>query len=291
MKVYSIGHPKATFVQFQKREQEAATEIDPIREFRPRKKETMNVLTVIKAQIKESVADLHNYRPESVDWSARAISVAENLIPWLLNVIPGMKTYVQDVLNAPALLRSLWKTIRGRVNLPREQIEAFDRQLALDDVLRASITGEVVSNVVTKYLMDHYPDSALKSNGRSDYPDLYLATLDYSTLPQFTRKKKVTAGDEYGAALKGKQQRPVRVPDGLEIKTCRARIAVDCRHPHAGLHLLLLFTEVEKMFTVNDVRIAFLKSADYRESKRNTTATTVKYSFGGERFISLIGVE
>lgn len=158
-------------------------------------------------------------------------------------------------------------------------------------MLRASVTGEVVSNVVAKYLMDHYPNSALKSNGRSDYPDLYLAMLDYSALPQFTRKKKVTAEDEYGAALKGKEKRPVRVPDGLEIKTCRTRIAVDCHHPHAGLHLVLLFTEVERMFTVNDVRIAFLKSSDYRESERNTTATTVKYSFGGERFVSLLGIE
>ena len=254
-------------------------------------KTTMRVLAAIKAQIEDAQADLHNYRPESVDWHARAIFVAENLIPWLLRVAPGMKTYVEDVLNAPTLLRSMWKTIRVCVSLPREEIEAFDRQLLLDDVLRESVTGEVVSNVVSKYLMDHYPGAALKSNGRSDYPDLYIATHDYSALPQFTRKKKVTAEDEYGAALKGKEKRPVRIPDGLEIKTCRSRIAVDCHHPHAGLHLVLLFTQLDRMFTVSDVRVAFLKSADYREPARNTTATTVKYSFGGERFVGLLEVE
>jgi hypothetical protein len=91
--------------------------------------------------------------------------------------------------------------------------------------------------------------------------------------------------------VKRKQQRPVRVPDGLEIKTCRKLIAVDCHHPHAGLHLVLLFTEKARMFPVNDVRVASLRSSDYRESERNTTATTVKYSFDGERFISLLGVE
>jgi hypothetical protein len=107
-------------------------------------------------------------------------------------------------------------------------------------------------------------------------------------LPTFKRKRSTTTADEYGAALKGKEKRPVRVPDGLEIKTCRERIAVDCHHPHAGLHLVLVFTEVSRLFTVNDIRVAFLRAADYRESERNTTATTVKYSFGGDRFVSLL---
>ncbi len=251
----------------------------------------MNVLPTIKAQIHAAEVDLRNYRPELVNWHARAMSLVENLIPWLIEVGPAIKNFVQDVLNAPTMLRALWPTIRAYVNLPKEQIEAFDRQLTLDEVLRASITGEVVSNVVTKFLLDHHPTAALRSNGRSDYPDLFLATLDYSALPQFKRKKKVTSEDQYGAAVKGKQKRPVRVPDGLEIKTCRERIAVDCHHPHAGLHLVLLFAEKARMFTVNDVRVAFLRSLDYRESERNTTATTVKYSFGGERFISILDVE
>ena len=223
-----------------------------------------------------------------MDWHARALATADILIPWLIQVAPALKAYVQDVLNAPALLRSLWAAIRRHVNLPKEQIEEFDRQLALDDVLRESVTGEVVSNVVSKYLTEHHPGAALRSNGRSDYPDLYLATLDYSALPQFQRRRRVTAEDEYGAAVKGRQKRPVRVPDGLEIKTCRERIAVDCHHPHAGLHLVLLFTEAARLFAVEDVRIAFLRAGDYRESERNTTATTVKYSFNGDYFVSLL---
>lgn len=45
--------------------------------------------------------------------------------------------------------------------------------------------------------------------------------------------------------------------------------------------------EITRNFTVTDVRGAFLCTKDDRESKRNTTATTVKYSFNGDRFVSL----
>ena len=248
----------------------------------------MDILDAIKSQIRGAESDLSAYRPESMDWTARGADGRRESDPLAFAVAPGMKGYVQDVLNAPILLRSLWATIRRHVNLPREKVEAFDWQLTLDDVLRESVTGEVVSNVVSKYLIEHHPDSALRSNGRSDYPDLYLATLDYSALPQFKRKKKGSAEDEYGAAVKG--NRPARVPDGIEIKTCRERVAVDCHHPHAGMHLVLLFTEKSRMFTVEDVRVAFLCASDYRESKRNTTATTVKYSFNGDSFVSLLTV-
>jgi len=255
-----------------------------------KQKKPPDALVTIRSQINAAEADLRMYHPESIDWNERALETANTLIPWLSEIAPGLKSSVQDVLNAPAMLRSMWATIRQHVNLPKEQLEAFDRQLTLDDVLRSSVTGEVVSNVVSKYLVDHFPNAALKSNGRSDYPDHYLATQDYSGLPLFTRKK-AKVNDEYGAAVKGTEKRPVRVPDGLEIKTCRERIAVDCHHPHAGLHLVLVFTEMKRLFSVTDVRVAFLRTSDYRESQRNTTATTVKYSFNGERFVSLFSNE
>jgi hypothetical protein len=248
----------------------------------------MDVLAAIKSQIKAASADLQAYQPKAMDWSRRATTTAEDLVPWLISISPGLKGYVQDVLNAPTILRSMWLKIRAHVSLPKEQIEAFDRQLTLDDVLRESVTGEVVSSVVTKYLKEHHPAESLCSNGRSDYPDIYLSTHDYTALSAFKRKKKVTEEDTYGAAVKGTQKRPVRVPDGLEIKTCRNRIAVDCHHPHAGLHFILVFEESARHFTVSDICLAFLCAKDYRESSRNTTATTVKYSFNGDRFVSLL---
>ncbi len=219
-----------------------------------------SVLDVINQQIEEARTDLLHYRPHEMDWSTRARATAQTLIPWLTSETPGLKSYVEGVLNAPVELRRMWADIRAQVDLPPEQIEAFDHQLSLDDVLRESVTGEVVSKVVTKYLTDHEPD--LKCNGRSDYPDLFLGSLDYSGLTQFQRKR--SEGDvEYGAALKGTEKRPVRVPDGLEIKTCRNQIRVDCHHPHAGLHLVLVFGETKRIFTVTDLRIAFLRLSDY----------------------------
>ncbi len=176
----------------------------------------------------------------------------------------GLKQYVEDVLNAPAKLRVLWAVIREHVDLPEQQILEFDRHLQLDNILRESVTGEVASKVVTQYLTNHNLD--LKSNGRSDYPDLYLESLDYSELPVF--RKRRGADQEYGAALKGAKRRPVRVPDGLEIKTCRDTIRVDCHHPHPGLHLVLLFSETNRVFMVTDISVAFLCSSDYREAER-----------------------
>ncbi|WP_397571584.1 hypothetical protein [Schlesneria sp. T3-172] len=242
-------------------------------------------LEVINRQIDEALPDLEKYRPTAMQWHQRAKHAAAIFVPWLESNALAIKAYVEGTLNAPSELRRMWMEIRPHVHLPREQIEAFDLQLSLDDVLRESVTGEVVSNVVTKFLLGHHSD--LKSNGRSDYPDVYVSTLDYSGIPEFKRDK---SGDEetYGAARKGKEQRPVRVPDGLEIKTCRNHIRVDCHNPHAGLHLALVFTEASRLFTVSDLRIAFLRSADYRESGRNTTATTVKFSFNGERFVTLL---
>ncbi|MDZ4686002.1 MAG: hypothetical protein SH850_13115 [Planctomycetaceae bacterium] len=80
----------------------------------------------------------------------------------------------------------------------------------------------------------------------------------------------------------------MRVPDGLEIKTCRKVIRVDCHHSHPGLHLVLVFDKVGRMFSVTDVRVAFLQSSDYHVSERNTPTTTVKSSFNGDRFVSLL---
>jgi hypothetical protein len=239
-------------------------------------------LDVIHRQIDDAQADLQQYRPQEMKWADRAKASAGILVPWLDANAAGMKQYVEGVLNAPMQLRRMWTHIRAHVNLPKEQIESFDRQLTLDDVLRESVTGELISKVVTKFLLDH--NAALQTNGRSDYPDIFLQTLDYSGLQAFRRAK---AGDvaEYGAALK--KGRPVRVPDGLEIKTCRDSIRVDCHYAHAGMHLCLIFGNIDRVFTMTDLRIAFLRTSDYRIAVRNTETTTVKASFNGDRFVSL----
>ena len=162
----------------------------------------MDALATVKSQIESAKVDLEACKPTTLDWISRSIQTAETIIPWLIVTAPGMKNYVEDILNAPAILRSMWNKMRTHVILPTDQIDAFDRQLTLDDVLRESVTGEVVSNVVTRYLKEHHPEKILLSNGRSDYPDIYLSTQDYSVLPQFKRHKNVIEADAYGAAVK-----------------------------------------------------------------------------------------
>lgn len=245
---------------------------------------SQSVLAVIKQQIREAELELAQYQPREMNWADRSRVTAAKLIPWLEKTAPGPKSHVEDVLNAPLSLRELWKRARNPSKLSEQMKAEFDRQLKLDDVLRESVSGETVSKVVTIYLTNQNPD--FQSNGRSDYPDLFLQSLDYSGLAIFQRHRGTDK--EFGAALKGADRRPVRVPDGQEIKTCRDTIRVDCHHPHAGLHLAVVFSESERHFTVGDIRVAFLKSDDYREAARNTTATTVKYSFNGDRFVSLL---
>jgi hypothetical protein len=240
------------------------------------------VLDIIRGQIAAAEPALRAYRPTTVDWPGRAAQTAESLVPWLGGVAGDLKAHVEDVLNAPTRIRELWKSLRAGCAASPDQLLAFDRLLVLDDVLRESVTGEVVSGVVGKFLLDRNAD--LRSNGRSDYPDLYRASLDYSAVPAFTRK----GTEEFGAALKGRDRRPVRVPDGLEIKSCRVRVAVDCHYPHAGLHLVLLFTGRTGAYVVTDIRVAFLSLGDYRRSNESTEATTRKFSFDGTRFVSIL---
>ncbi len=243
-----------------------------------------SALAHVLNQIAAASSELRLCAPIQIDWPKRATVTANLLVPLLQRDVPRLKKYVEDILNAATRLRLLWSDFRTRVTLPAGDIAEFNRLLTLDDVLRESITGEIVSNVVSRFLLDENP--SLLSNGRSDYPDLFLKTIDYAALPVFSRKRFTS--DEYGASLKGANKRPVRVPDGLEIKTCRDQLRVDCHHPHAGLHLAVIFSQTNRLYSVDDIRIAFLSAADYRESNRNTTATTVKYSFNAEPFISLL---
>lgn len=145
------------------------------------------VLAFILEQISEADADLTAYPPAGSGWRSRAEATAHQLIPSLCRDATALKTYVEAVLNALIQLRQLWSEIRSQVGLPRRQIEQFDRQLMLDDVLGESVTGEVISKVVTKFLLEHNDD--LRDNGRSDYPDLYRASADYADLPVFGRRR------------------------------------------------------------------------------------------------------
>ena len=201
-----------------------------------------NPYKFVLAQIEEARAELSRYSPTEFGWFARSKETAKLVVPWLTEFAPELKTSIGMVLNAPATVRSTWEAIKesAGIIIPASLRKRMDIDLEREENL-LTVGGDVISKVVENVLVDTFPGGNLRSNGRSDYPDLFLASKDYASLPKRVRSEKGTG--DYGAALKG--DRPVRVPDGLEIKTCEGRIAVDCHHSHVGLHLIvtcLLYT-------------------------------------------------
>jgi hypothetical protein len=243
-------------------------------------------LNVILGQIKAAKVELDNYPPSGMGWYNRCLETANILVPWLIEVAPKLKVFVEEVVNSKELVRDSWKRIKAstKKHIPSDLLEAMDRELDREAFLLAVVSGDIISKVVEKFLIENFPNAHLESNGRSDYPDLFSRAKDYSGLPIFGRK-----GKEYGAALKGETRRPVRVPDGLEIKTCKGnRLAVDCHHAHAGLHLALMHDGRKGSTEVSDIKAAFMRLEDYRITKPSTPTTTLKASFNDKNFVSLL---
>ena len=239
-------------------------------------------LKKIHEQIKEARKELIVYPPKGINWETRCHNTADLLIPWLYKMSSELSDFVIFTLNSPSELRNAWNTTKKNLGKRASPLlTEVDALLNRESILLRYVPGDIVSSLVVDFLTSNCPDNQLAYNGKSDYPDLYIKSLDYSFLPLFSRK-----AIKFGPALK--DGRPVRVPDGLEVKTCRGRLAVDCHHPHIGLHLVLLFNIANGIAKVSDVLAAFLRTSDYRESKRRTTATTVKYSFNGNPFVSLL---
>lgn len=213
------------------------------------------------------------------------MATVNTLVTWLAKEAPGLRQCVEEVLNSPALLREAWAALKTQVDVPAE-VARIDELLNREAVLLNFVAGDTVSIVVTGHLLTRYPRGELVGNSKSDYPDLFLNTCDYSKLPVPSRGDK-----EIGAAVRGKQRKPIRVPDGLEIKTSRDNANVDCHFPHVGLHLLLSFKTTGEHVVVDDVLVAFLRRDDYRITTPKTAATTLKASFSRAPFVSLLAAE
>lgn len=239
-------------------------------------------LEKIHKQIKDARKELIEYPPKGFDWETRCHNTADILIPWLCNISSELSDFVISTLNSPSELRNAWNTTKNNLGEKASPLlKEVDSLLKKESILLRYISGDIISSLVIDFLTSNFPDHKLVYNGKSDYPDLYINSLDYGLLSVFSRKAV-----KFGPALK--DNRPVRVPDGLEVKTCRGRLAVDCHHPHIGLHLVFLFDFIDGKAKVDDILAAFLRTSNYRKSKRRTTATTVKYSFNGDPFVSLL---
>ncbi len=241
-----------------------------------------NALPRVLQHVDAAKAELDAYGPSGVDWYRRAVAAVNTFVPWLAREALGLRLYVEEVLNSPAHLREAWAALRTRIDATGEVVRIHEL-LEHEQVLLNFVAGDTVSIVVTGYLLSRFQGGVLAGNSKSDYPDLFLKTSDYSKLPVRTRVNK-----DIGAAVRGPRRRPVRVPDGLEIKTSRNNANIDCHYPHIGLHLMVAFTRTDERTVVDDVLAAFLCRADYRISSRRTEATTVKASFGRAQFVSLL---
>jgi len=241
-----------------------------------------DALQYILRQIGGAKVELDAYPPANINWYSRSVATTSTLVPWLIKEAPRLKQYVERVLNSPIELRSAWQAARQLISSAKE-VARIDELLKHEQVLLDFVAGDTVSIVVTSHLISSYQSEALVGNSKSDYPDLFLSTSDYSELPRRNRKDKII-----GAAVRGVLRRPVRVPDGLEIKTSRNNATIDCHYPHAGLHLMVSFTETNGKSVVDDVLAAYLCRTDYRISGRSTEATTVKASFNRSAFVSLM---
>jgi len=245
-------------------------------------------LGIVLKQIDSAKPELEAYPPLGFGWHRRCVVTAKILIPFLTSLAPQLKTFVEEVLNSKQLVRDSWKKIKSATGktIPPQLRNLMDRELEREAILLDTVGGDVISKVIEKFLIEGFPNAHLESNGRSDYPDLFLRSKDYDGLPKFEKLKDSTK--HYGAAIKGATNRAVRVPDGLEIKTCKDRFAVDCHHAHAGLHLALIFSGRKGSIEVSEVMVAFMRHADYRITKTASPTTTLKASFNGKTFVSLI---
>ena len=63
----------------------------------------------------------------------------------------------------------------------------IDELLSREKVLLEFVAGDTVSIVVTGHLLAEYTGGALAGNSKSDYPDLFIKTYDYSKLPTRSR--------------------------------------------------------------------------------------------------------
>ncbi|MBX7222319.1 MAG: hypothetical protein K1Y36_20385 [Blastocatellia bacterium] len=237
-------------------------------------------------------------KASGVEWIKRTEESARKFIPRLVACSSKLINRVEQVLNSPRLSRMIARQIHERLEHATPQdiaaetatelkrlSESLNSYLAVESVLLANISGEMVGDIVADFLCEEF-SRQFKRNNRSTYPDLYFADADYTMLSKRTKQ------DTHLPALRGGH--PSGVPDGVEIKSKRTnkmgeKVSADCHYHYQGMHLALAFyySVAEKKWIVDDVYLAYLAFPDYTKSGRNAEATTVKHSFKHRPFISV----
>lgn len=244
----------------------------------------------IWAQFRDQIAqnELQALGPSGVDWKARTEETLELLLPRLADVATAIWEQIPRRLNAgvsliehvqmglplftaetPPELAAWHRELRDHAAQATPLVEQMESQQVSAEIQRLLTSEEVLGKI-------------MGPNGGSIYPDLLIRNRDYSMLPPQSKGSPVD-----GPCLR--HGKPSNVPDGCEIKTNRGtRVKVDAHGAHAGLHVGITWVLRESKIAITGVWGGYIRIADHRESGRNVLVTTVKYSFGHDRFFSLL---
>lgn len=227
------------------------------------------------------------------DWPSRVNDTLNLLIPRLPAIAVHLKREVPLRLNSAARVLKLVRDGKSILDVPHgNNIRSSKVGSWLADLETAATNAaSLVNNIDSQHVSAEVQRQILSAgclgdiaqrNGGSLYPDLYITGRDYSMLPPQSGKKKID-----GPCLR--KHNPSNVPDGCELKCNQGeRVKVDAHAPHAGIHLGVTWDLQNDVLQVNGFWVAYVRIADCRESGRNVVATTVKFSFGHDLFISAL---
>ena len=235
--------------------------------------------------------ELSSYNSNSINWVDRTQATLDDFLP----LASDLATYVCDSvprrLNSAYRLEELFlkqKKYFLTVEHLSNWVQDFEEQLSINTQIVGSLESQQVSAEIQRQVYNWNGLSRrIFNNGNSIYPDFIFIDRDYSLLPFQSR----TTGTIHGPCLQGKKNpKPSNVPDGIELKTNKGkRIRVDAHAPHIGLHLAFTWDfDAIGHVEINGAWLAFITESDHKEATRNSKTTTVKYSFGHDKFISLL---
>lgn len=236
-------------------------------------------------------SELKSYDLNSVNWVERTEKTINEFLPIAQDLADYVCKTVPLRLNSAFKLKELFlekKEIIQENTMLNEWINEFERNLNFNTDIVGALESQQVSAEIQRQVYNWKSlRSKIYNNGNSIYPDFIFQDRDYSMLPFQVRGE----GTIHGPCLQGKvNPKPSNVPDGIELKTNRGnRIRVDAHAPHIGLHLGFTWDFNQSgQVEINGAWLAFITESDHKEAKRNSKTTTVKYSFGHDRFISLL---
>lgn len=227
----------------------------------------------------------------NVDWVSRTKRTIDEFLPTAFSLADHIVELVPKRLNSPFMIEEVFES-RRQLLLNDPQMKAWAKTMSEYISINRELVGVLESQQVSAEIQRQvqlFGSNSVKmlNNGNSIYPDFIYRDRDYSTLPLQDRRKTV-----HGPCIQGKKvPRPSNVPDGIELKTNRGRrMRIDAHAPHIGLHLGFTwdYGEEDGRLAINGAWLAFIAEKDHKESARNSKTTTVKYSFGQDKFISLL---